>query len=270
MRQLSVISGQLSVELWGKQGNPPLLLLHGFMGRGADWQPIAQSLAQTKFVIAPDLPGHGDSHFDDPEQFTMLNAARLVIQLLNELNIDRCDLLGYSMGGRTALYLAIHYPKRFGQIILESASPGLRTEQERAARRLWDAKIAARLASEPLKQFLTSWYEMTLFDSFRMHPNFEHAFERRVNNSPHQLAFSMQKMGTGSMPSLWEGWRQVQQATLIVGALDAKYVGVSAEMLKSNPTATRHILPNAGHNTHFERPTEFLSLLQSHLTHNSL
>lgn len=261
---------ELSYRVWGREENRPILLLHGFMGRGDDWQPIAQALARTHFVVAPDLPGHGGSCFDASVPFTMANSAEMVINLLTKLNIERCDCLGYSMGGRTALYLATRFPHRFGRLILESASPGLRTEQEQAARRRWDDHIAQRLEAESLQVFLESWYKMGLFASFRAHIRFEQAFEQRLENVPHQLARSMRQMGTGSMPSLWEGWATLKNAALIVGELDAKYVGISAEMLTLNPAATRYVLPNAGHNTHFERPAEFLLLLQSHLANNPL
>lgn len=260
----------LAYRQWGEGGNRPILLLHGFMGSSRDWQPIAESLSRTHWVIAPDLPGHGCSHFAEPQQFTMQNAARLVVQLLDELKIKRCACLGYSMGGRTALYLAVHYPSRFERVILESASPGLHTEQERALRRRWDANIAERLEVEPFQLFLESWYQMGLFDSFRAHKRFEQAFERRLDNDPAQLAISMRQMGTGSMPSLWGGWRQVENVVLIVGAFDQKYVGISAEMLTLNPTTVRHVLSQAGHNTHFEQPAQFLLLIQPHLTNKPL
>ncbi|HSH03608.1 MAG TPA: alpha/beta fold hydrolase, partial [Anaerolineae bacterium] len=64
----------------------------------------------------------------------MPHAATDIINLLDQLNLPQINLLGYSMGGRLALYLAIHYPHRINTLILESSSPGLPTPTEQTAR----------------------------------------------------------------------------------------------------------------------------------------
>jgi 2-succinyl-6-hydroxy-2,4-cyclohexadiene-1-carboxylate synthase len=248
----------LHFEQSGSAENPPLLFLHGFMGINRDWSPVINQLSDQFHCIAVDLPGHGQSQFDDPALFSMPAAAGMVIELLGYLEIDAVALVGYSMGGRLALYLAVHFPEHFTSLILESASPGLRTAEERQTRQKWDASIAHKLETQPLPVFLDDWYAMPLFNTLRSHPNYGKVRQRRLANDPTQLALSMRQMGTGSQPSLWDEWVDLAVPTLLLaGELDQKYVGISAEMHTLNPRAHRVIIPNAGHNTHFEQNQAF-------------
>src|SRR5918994_5654049 len=115
----------LSRKLLGSPGNPDVLCLHGFMDSAADWQDVATAIGDQASCIALDLPGHGSSLDLAPEAYTMEGTARSVIRTLDELEVRRPVIVGYSMGGRLALYLALHYPERCVGLILESASPGL-------------------------------------------------------------------------------------------------------------------------------------------------
>lgn len=246
----------LNYFVWGDAAGRPIVMLHGFMGSGADWAAVAERIGG--YVIAPDLPGHGASLRDDSAEFTMPAAANSIIALLDQLNISHCILLGYSMGGRLALYLATHYPDRFTKLILESSSPGIDNSAERSARKTWDTQIAQSLISQSLIAFLSDWYAMPLFNTFRQHPDYAQAFARRMQNDPQQLALSMQMMGTGSQPSLWDAWARLSVETLlVVGELDTKYVGISADMQQRNPSAQRVVLSGLGHNTHFEDADRF-------------
>ncbi len=257
---------------WGSADNPALLLLHGFMGSGADWDALGTALAGDYYVLAPDLPGHGRSVFadsadsSDSADYSMPSCANAIISLLDQLAIERCHLLGYSMGGRLALYLVSHFPERFKTVLLESASPGIAEQAQRAARQRWDEQIATQLETLPLSAFLQDWYAMPLFDSLRAHPQFAQMVAQRLQNQPQQLARSMRAMGTGRQAPLWEAWESVAvPILLLVGEWDQKYVGISAEMAARNRHARVEIVANAGHNVHFEQPASYLILVKQFL-----
>ena len=260
---------------WGEHDKPALLFLHGFMGSGVNWRAVVEQLVERFYVIAPDLPGHGRSLFEDsvPEtspklddEYSFSQTAQAVIDLLDNLAIEHCALIGYSMGGRLALYLATHFPERFGNVVLESASPGISDPVERAARKRWDNKIANQLINQPFSEFLDQWYAMPLFASLRRHPHFEQVIVQRMRNRPQQLARSMREMGTGSQPPLWDAWAQMEIETLlIVGEWDEKYVGISAEMSHLNSNARVVVVEQAGHNVHFERPHDYVAELENFL-----
>ncbi len=251
---------RLSVHTFGDDHKPAILMLHGFMGSGQDWQTIAQLLEARFFVVAPDLPRHGSSHFAHAKRFPTDITAHMVIDVLDSYQIKQCVGVGYSMGGRLLLYLATHYPERFEQIILESAFPGLRTQAERTKRRCWDLQMAKRLRSLNFEVFLQQWYAMPLFETFQQHPKFDEAVAQRLKNDPQQLALSMEEMGTGMMEPLWEKWERLEiDSLLLVGEYDVKYCRLAREMAKLNKQAKVIVLQNAGHNVHFEQPTIFAS-----------
>ncbi|MFP3499098.1 alpha/beta fold hydrolase, partial [Pseudomonas sp. SIMBA_059] len=78
-------------------------------------------------------------------------------ELFNELQLSNFTLLGYSLGGRVALSYVAKYPDEIKHLILESASPGLKTEQERQARRNSDEKLANEILQNGLQSFVDKW-----------------------------------------------------------------------------------------------------------------
>ena len=92
----------------------------------------------------------------------MDGAAEYLAALLDNEALPRAGVVGYSMGGRLALHLALRHPDRVGKLVLFSASPGLKTEDERTARREVDLQRAAEI-EEDLGGFLRRWYRMPLF-----------------------------------------------------------------------------------------------------------
>src|SRR5687768_14571218 len=125
----------LGRSLSGSPGHPAVLFLHGFMGSSADWQDVVAATMDLAYCIALDLPGHGSSLGLTPEAYTMEGTTQAAVQTLDELEVERPAIAGYSMGGRLALYLALRYPERCAGLFLESTSPGLESGEERKARR---------------------------------------------------------------------------------------------------------------------------------------
>ncbi len=236
---------------------PPLLLLHGWMGSSEDYRSVIESLSWQYNCIAIDLPGHGNTEVVDEENgYNFINTAIGIIQLLDDLGIDRCSIAGYSFGGRLALYLALEFPDRFDRVILESTSPGLATASERQARIASDLQISERLATKPFADFVREWYRQVLFIGIDRHPNFPELIERRIAiNKPQQLAKSLQFAGLGNQPYLGEKLKiHPRSISLVVGALDRKFVHINQELARSCPHAILKIVPNCSHNVHFQNP----------------
>ena len=256
----------LSYQLTHQNFNQPILLmLHGFMGSHLDFQECVSLLSQRFCCLTVDLPGHGNSQVQENENiYTIQGTAIAIINLLNSLKISTCNLLGYSMGGRLALYLKIHYPRRFDRVILESASPGLKTEMERKQRLKVDLNRAKRLERDDFNHFLTDWYNQPLFDTLKHHPKFNQIFNDRLKNNPLNLAKSLRNLGTGRQPALWENLPSTQSPLLLmVGEKDHKFVKINQKMAQRSPTATLEIIPNCGHNIHLEKPEDWLKTVQS-------
>ncbi|RMH68632.1 MAG: 2-succinyl-6-hydroxy-2,4-cyclohexadiene-1-carboxylate synthase [Gemmatimonadetes bacterium] len=256
----------LYYDTTGNPNNPAILFLHGFMGRGTDWRDISTQLADNFYGVMVDLPGHGQTTLDDHHLFTMENSTKLLVNLLDTLGLPAVHLAGYSMGGRLALYVALHHLHRVKTLVLESASPGLKTAAERHQRRAHDAHLAQKLETIDFTQFLTEWYHLPLWDSLREHPRFNEIRAKKLQNQPHLLAKSLREMGTGVQPSLWEKWAAYRGKTvLITGGRDSKFSHIAQEMVTRNPQAVHRLVPTCGHNVHVENPAEFLHILRAAL-----
>lgn len=237
------------------------------MGRAEDWRDVSAGLDERFFCVAADLPGHGASLGMPPDRYTMKGAARSVLDVLDEIGADRATIVGYSMGGRLALYLALRHPDRCSGLFLESSSPGLEDARERTARRAADEGRAARLESGDFQEFLRDWYRQPLFAPLgRDKGLLRRTFEARRENDPDELAKSLRGMGTGSQPSLWGELSGLRVPALVVaGALDGKFVGISHHMERSCSRVRTAIVPDVGHNVHVEAPAAYLRLLRDSL-----
>jgi 2-succinyl-6-hydroxy-2,4-cyclohexadiene-1-carboxylate synthase len=261
----------LSYRIVGEPGEPAVLFVHGFMGSSRDWGGLPAAVCEGRYGIAVDLPGHGASVGLPAEAYTMAGASAGLARVLDAAGVRRSVVVGYSMGGRVALHFALHHPERCAGLVLESASPGLASEAERAARRAVDAARAERMLGD-FGAFLDEWYRQPLFASLARREGLrERMTETRRRNDPAELARVLRGMGTGEMPSLWERLPGLRVATLAVaGALDAKYVALARRMTRAAPDVTVTVVPEAGHNVHAERPEAYLSHLRAFLQNLSV
>ena len=149
-------SQHLHYETHGNSKSPAILMLHGFLGSSKDWSEVTAALKENFFCILPDLPGHGRTLPLSESDYTMQSAAQSLLTILDREEIKQCALVGYSMGGRLALYMALTQPEYFSKLILESALPGLKTEKEREARIESDVIVINRLKTQTMHEFITN------------------------------------------------------------------------------------------------------------------
>lgn len=240
----------------------PLLLLHGFTGSTRSWDGVAPQLAQRYRVIRVDLPGHGKTEVSpDVLRYTMPSVGQDLAHLLVTHNAAPAHVLGYSMGGRLALFFALNFPQHVRTLIVESGSPGLATEAERAARRASDDALTARIERDGIEAFINEWEQLPLWTTQANLPaeTKRHQRDIRLGSDPHGLALSLRGMGTGAQPSLWDMLPSLVPPTkFIAGDLDAKFVTIAREMHARVPQSKLHLVANAGHTTHLEQPQAFL------------
>lgn len=250
---------------------PALLLLHGFSGSAEDWSPFIPAWSAHVHPLAVDLPGHGRAiSVIDPVHYRIEHTAAWLITVLDAAHIDRAHVLGYSMGGRLALYFALHYPDRVRSLILESASPGLADSAARQERIASDERLAAMIEQHGMEWFADTWGELPLFATQRTLPPEVQAMlrEKRRRNHPGGLAASLRGIGTGVQPSLWDRLGALRLPTLLIaGALDEKFAALNQAMAARLPDAHLALVPGAGHTVHLEQPAAFTRLVAEFLMH---
>jgi 2-succinyl-6-hydroxy-2,4-cyclohexadiene-1-carboxylate synthase len=241
---------------------PPVVLLHGFTGSKESWLELREALSDSRRVVSIDLPGHGGTQAGpEPENCSMGKTAAMVTSLMADcLDAPRFSLVGYSMGGRLALAIALDHGSRVEKLVLESASPGIADGAERARRRQSDEELAAFVEGEGIEAFVNRWERLPLFDSLAaLSPDKrEHLRRVRLRCAPLGLALSLRAMGAGAQPWLGDRLSELAIPTLLIaGALDGKFARIAREMASLIPHARLEIIDGAGHVPHLEQSGQF-------------
>ncbi len=267
MKQKSDNNIHLNYEFTANDDKPVLVFLHGFMGDLNEFTGIANELKSQYSTLLIDLPGHGKTRITGSDEFySVPNAAELIVSLLDELGIDKCVLIGYSMGGRHALYTALNYPEYIEKIVIESSSPGLKTEEERRLRIENDSKLIKKLREQKYSDFLEDWYNQPLFRSLKANKDFDILMKSRLNNDPSGLIKSLEYAGTGAQPPQWNNWIKNKIPTLLIcGEKDVKFKNIAGDMGQINDYAETIMVRSAGHNVHAEKEKEYKKILKKYI-----
>jgi 2-succinyl-6-hydroxy-2,4-cyclohexadiene-1-carboxylate synthase len=241
---------------------PRVVLLHGFTQTARAWGPFADALASSGHeILSVDAPGHGGSAAIDAD---LPEAARLL-----GATGGRAVYVGYSMGGRIALRLALDRPELVRALVLIGASPGLEDPTERAARRAADDLLADRIETIGVDAFLDEWLAQPLFaglDDARAERS-----ERRRNTAA-GLSSSLRLAGTGAMEPLWSRLGEVRMPVLLVtGEHDEKFSDLAQRMVAAmDPRAWHIAVADAGHSVHLEQPELTADVVTSWLRSHAL
>ena len=185
----------------------PVVMLHGFAGSSDSFSHIAPGLNRT--VVAVDLLGHGGSTpAADPARYHVERQLDDLTLLLNGIHQagQGYHLMGYSMGGRLAMRLALRKPAGLKSLAIESSSPGITQESEREQRRKRDHQLAARIRSD-MHTFFAGWNRLPLFQSPDDAPAEvrKHFEELQLKNTPAALAANLEGFGAGNLKSRTPG-----------------------------------------------------------------
>jgi 2-succinyl-6-hydroxy-2,4-cyclohexadiene-1-carboxylate synthase len=233
---------------------PRVVLVHGFTQTLASWGPLADRLRAHWQVVRVDLPGHGGS---DAVRADLPEAARL-------LAAGSAAYLGYSLGGRVCLRLALDRPDLVGALVLVGASPGIAAAGERAERRAADEALARELERDGVAAFLDRWLAGPLFATL---PAGRSGRAERLGNSAAGLAAALRLLGVGAQEPLWARLPRLAAPVLLVaGELDGKFAELAGRMAAAiGPRARVALVPGAGHAAHLEQPERFGDLVERFL-----
>lgn len=233
---------------------PRLVFVHGFTQTSRSWRAVAEHFAvRGHEVVLVDLPGHGDS-----------GALRADLRRTADLlaaTAGQGTYVGYSLGGRVCLHLGLMYPHVTDRLALLGATPGIVDDDERAARRAADERLALHLLDVGLDTFLDEWSAQPLFDGLVLDDD-ERADRRR--NTPEGLAASLRLCGTGTQVPLWERLVELAMPVLaMAGERDAKFVPIAERMAASAPQGSFATIHDAGHAAHLQQPMQVITRLEA-------
>ena len=262
-KKVSINGYEYELEIQGA-GQPTWLFLHGFMGSLADYQGIDP----TGTRIYLNLFGFGTQSQTvvQPKRFMVRQQVTDIYQLLDKLAIDQVNLVGYSMGARLALAMGIMMPERVNHLVLESGTAGLPTQPMRQKRIIADTHKAEHVMQVGMPTFIHEWEQLPLFKSQQNMSKQQQLFmhEQRINQNAQNVANSLRFFGTGAMPNLWPELAYVKlPVTLITGTSDDKFTRINKNMQERLPNVQWQQVPQAGHNVHFEQPSQVTAILNN-------
>lgn len=227
---------------------PTIVFLHGFTNTGASWAPVVERLGERYRGLHPDIRGHGSAATARPIDFASCVAD------VTSCAPERFALVGYSLGGRLALHVALAHPARVTQLVLVSATAGIADEIERIARREADERLAVEIEGSTIDDFARRWEREPVFKG-RPSEVVEVARADRLRNTPAGLAAALRGLGTGAMEPLWSRLDELAMpVTVIAGERDSKLRKLSERIAGVARDARLVVVPGAGHAVHLEAP----------------
>ena len=213
-----------------------LMLVPGFTQTARSWDRVIDELPGSVEARALDVP----TGLDFVETAHALGEAG-----------GKGVYVGYSMGGRLCLQLALERPQLIERLVLISASPGIGDAAERAARGAADEEWADLLESQGADAFYDRWLAQPLFATLSPEAAALDARSRDVAVLAHQL----RALGQGTVEPLWDRLGEISiRVCLTVGMLDERYVGIASAMRPRFPDAAVQVVQGAGHAVHLEQP----------------
>ena len=242
----------------GEADRPWLIWLHGLLGNNNEWRVIASRCPEWP-SLAIDLPGHGDSVAVVCTSFDDISAQ--ISAILQMHGIERYWLVGYSLGGRIAMYHACHGETRGLQgVIIEGGNPGLADAALREQRLAHDVAWAERFRCEPLAEVLADWYQQPVFANLSA-VHRDALIGARSDNSGAAVADMLEATSLGRQPSLALQLQQLPVPLVVLcGADDHKF-----QQLTRDAGLPLRIVPQAGHNSQLANPQDFAAELRNFL-----
>jgi len=262
---------EIEVEEHG-DGPRAFVLVHGFTGSRDDFREMLPRLAERGRTLALDLRGHGGStNTGDLASYTLDALYGDVLGALDALGVERCDLLGHSMGGMVAMRVALDAPERVASLVLMNTAPSPVTP---GARRFFEA--AAKIAREQGMEALAAISRAAAERDQR-----PRAFRRCVERMGAELFWPRQRAKMLAMdpaafealgyaltdhPGVEHRLGELRCPTLVlVGAEDEPFLEAAARMEAAIPGARRVVVEDAAHSPQFENPEAWLAAVLDHL-----
>ena len=239
---------------------PPLVVLHGLFGSGHNWRGVARQLAASHTVHSVDLRNHGASPWADSMDYAAM--ADDVLQLMDRLDLPRSSVMGHSMGGKTAMALALRHPRRVDRLIVVDIAPVSYADTLTPfAEAMRGADVLAAATRTEVQARLRQAVPDPAVVPFLMQNLVTHNdhFDWRLN----LLGISASVAQLCNFPSELLGAQFVSPVTVIAGG-NSDYV-TEPDGVEFRPMFQQvvvEVVEGAGHWVHADRPDQFLACIR--------
>ena len=237
----------------------PLVLIHGYLGSSEMWFLQKKFLSKNYRIIAPALPGFGESH--DVKSLNSINKmAQILIKLINEKNINKFHLLGHSMGGMIVQEMAKISGEKIKKLICFATGstgdiPDRFESIDTSIEKLKEEGIKETVKRIPPKWFVKGQKAKNYYLC-------ENAVKQIKEVTAYNALVAMKN---------WRGYenlKNIKQDTLIIwGDKDVSYNFNQVDTLKKNiPNSKLEIFKGCSHNVHLEEPQKFNETVKNFLS----
>jgi 4,5:9,10-diseco-3-hydroxy-5,9,17-trioxoandrosta-1(10),2-diene-4-oate hydrolase len=255
-------------------GGLPLVMLHGGGPGASAWSNFGSALPRfaAEFrTLLVDQPGFGGSDRPPVEGNYYRHAADHVVALLDEIGIDRVHLLGNSLGGGTAMRLALSHPDRVGRLVL--MGPGglslnlFHADPTEGVQRLMD--FGADPTREALRAFISTMVvNQDLVTDELVEERFADATAPGAQEAMREMGMSFWNPETAEDGMLWREAHRLRRPTLLTWGREDRVNPIDGAFaaLKLIPRAQLHVFPNCGHWAQIEAAEEFADVTSAFLS----
>ena len=253
-------------------GPATVILLHGFAETSRMWRPIIPTLAEKFTVIAPDLPGIGDSSI--PDKIDMLEAAKKIHALARSLNIDKARVVGHDIGLMVAYAYAAQFPNETEKLaVMDAFLPGVPGwEPIYNAPNVWhfrfNGEYPEKLVQGRERTYFEYFWNVLAADKTRSIPEADRKAYTAAYSKPGRMRAAWTYFA--SWPQLAKDFSKLSQTKLTMPVLSIggeKSLGneLAAQMKLVADNLTVIVLPNTGHWILEEKPKETTDALVNFL-----
>lgn len=274
------VDRQVSALLWGT-GAAEVVFLHGGAQNAHTWDTVALALGRP--AIAVDLPGHGHSDWRDDGAYAPANLADDVAPVVERLAADSALVVGMSLGGLTAMELAVRHPRLVRSLVLVDITPGVNRDKTKAVIDFvdgpqsfasFDDLLARTMEHNPTRS--ESSLRRGILHNARQRE--DGSWEWRYDRSSHARARPTassdddEKCDAGgeavdAIAALWDDFEAIRCPVMLVRGSLSPVVDDDdvAEATRRQPAIDVRVVEGAGHSVQGDRPVELAEIIAERL-----
>jgi pimeloyl-ACP methyl ester carboxylesterase len=248
---------------WGTEGKPPVLLLHGLAVFAHAWDHNSEVLRSDFHVVALDQRGHGDSDRGECADYSTEVYASDILGIADAFGWQRFSLVGQSMGGHNAMYVAATHPERVDRLVISDMEPVMRLDL-----------IAYMREADALPEYDS--LEDVIADANARNPRPDPALQRaraghtvkRLPNGKLTVKYDLNAPKCWAALDLWPYLSKITCPTLLVRGAESPVLRteIAEQMVQAIPSCQFVEIKGAGHSIGLDNPTDFDSAVREFLT----